>query len=147
MLRHDNTNATSSRIWPHLILLLLPLLASYILYASTATPYVKGKTEKAWKVLESFTYYVPWVDTIQYWNCILWIQRILFFLNWAEKNWTPSLENNAILMEAHIIHLYGYVIHNDLNIQWDMLSCSNERRGYLSNNSPESGPWASSFVH
>jgi hypothetical protein len=52
-------NSTLGRIWLHLMLLLLPLLASYILYASTATPYVKGKTEKAWKVLESFTYYHP----------------------------------------------------------------------------------------
>ena len=99
------------------MLLLLPLLASYILYASTATPYVKGKTEKAWKVLESFTYYVPWVDTIQYWSYILWIQRILhtwsimktFFLHWAEKMvllvWKMIL---LLWKHTYIIHLYGY---------------------------------------
>ena len=115
MLKINNTNATLSRIWPHLMLLLLPLLASYILYASTATPYVKGKTEKAWKVLESFTYYVPWVDTIQYRS--LWIQRILhswsiiktFFLHWAEKMvllvWKMIL---LLWKHTYIIHLYGY---------------------------------------
>ena len=46
------------------------------------------------------------------------------FLNWAEKNWTPCLENNSILMEAHIIYIFGYsaVTRTPSEICWVVLT-------------------------